>query len=325
MYQRNNLVRALVATSLAIPLALSAVGQSDSTSVSGSVTDATGALLPNAKVVLRNEATGAEQTINSNESGQYSIPNVRPGTYTVTVEVSGFQTFKTSGVQVDASIPKRVDASMKIGDAGTSIVVEASSNTVQTESAVLGQLVTQEQVKSIQLNGRNPLFLAQMEPGVVRNSPMSGFSFGLSNDLNIGGSRNQESLITLDGAPMVRTRSNGTSVGTADVDATSQVQVLTSAYAAEYGRSSGGQVRIVPKSGTSQFHGTAYEYLRNNFFNANTWQRKLAPLTASKPQAFRYNQYGFNLNGPVYIPGFFNKNKDKLFFLFGQEYVSYTF
>lgn len=328
MYQRNNLVRALFATSLAIPLALSAVGQSDSTSVSGAVTDATGALLPNAKVVLRNEATGAEQTVNSNESGQYTIPNVRPGTYTVTVEASGFQTFKNTGVQVNASIPSKVDASMKIGDAGTSVVVEASNNTIQTESAVLGQLVTQEQVKSIQLNGRNPLFLAQMEPGVNRGSPMSGFSYGLSNDLNIGGSRSQESLITLDGAPMVRTRSNGTSVGTADVDSTSQVQVLTGAYPAEYGRSNGGQVRIVPKSGTSSFHGAAYEYLRNNFFNANTWQRKLPSNTVAvrnHPQAFRYNQYGFNLNGPVYIPGHWNKDKSKLFFLFGQEYVSYTY
>ena len=325
MFQRNTLVRSLFATTLALPLALSAVGQSDSTSVSGAVSDASGAMLPNAKVTVRNEATGAEQTVTSNESGQYSVPNVRPGTYTVTVESAGFSTFKTTGVQVDASIPKRVDAGLKVGDTGTNVTVEAATNTVQTESAVLGALVTQEQVKSIQLNGRNPLFLAQMEPGVVRNSPMSGFSYGLSNDLNIGGSRNQESLITLDGAPMVRTRSNGTSVGTADVDSTSQVQVLTGAYPAEYGRSSGGQVRIVPKSGTSQFHGAAYEYLRNNIFNANTWQRKLAPLTANKPQAFRYNQYGFNLNGPVYIPGFFNKNKDKLFFLFGQEYVSYTY
>lgn len=325
MRNKHLVLSSLLATSLTVPFSISAHAQSDNTSVSGAITDASGALLPNAKIILRNEATGVEQTTNSNESGQYTIPNVRPGTYTVTVEANGFQTFKSSGNQVDASIPKRVDAPMKVGDAGVSVNVEASANTVQTESAVLGQLVTQEQVKSIQLNGRNPLFLAQMEPGVVRNTPMASFSFGLSNDLNIGGSRNQESLITLDGAPMVRTRSNGTSVGTADVDSTSQVQVLTGAYAAEYGRSSGGQVRIVPKSGTSEFHGTAYEYLRNNVFNANTWQRKLAPLTARKPQAFRYNQYGFNLNGPVYIPKFFNKNKEHLFFLFGQEYVSYTY
>ncbi|SDF79624.1 TonB-dependent Receptor Plug Domain [Terriglobus roseus] len=326
MYQRHHLVRSLLVTSLAIPLAISAVAQSDSSAVSGTVTDPTGAVLPNAKVTLRNQGTGTENTVTSNESGQYTIPNVRPGTYTVTVEASGFQTFKTSGVQVDPSIAKRVDAAMKVGDTSSSVVVEANTNTVQTESAVLGQLVTQEQVKNIQLNGRNPMYLAQMEPGVVRNSPMANFNFGLDNGINIGGARSQESLLTLDGAPMVRTRSNGTSIGVADVDSTSQVQVLTGSYQAEYGRSDGGQIRMVPKSGTSDFHGSAYEYLRNNFFNANTWSRKLPSnpdATRLHPQAFRYNQFGWNLNGPVYIPGHWNKDKSRLFFLFGQEWVKY--
>jgi Cna protein B-type domain./TonB-dependent Receptor Plug Domain. len=307
-------------------LGVSAMAQSDSSAVSGTVTDPSGALVSNAKVILRNEGTGVENTVTSNGSGQYTVPNVRPGTYTVTVEAAGFQTYKTSGVQVDPSIAKRVDAPMKVGDTSEHIDVEANSNSVQTESAVLGQLVTQEQVKSIQLNGRNPMYLAQMEPGVVRNAPMANFNFGLDNGLNIGGSRSQESLLTLDGASMVRTRSNGTSVGVADVDSTSQVQVLTGSYQAEYGRSDGGQVRMVPKSGTSDFHGSAYEYLRNNFFNANTWTRKLPsnPIaTREHPAAFRYNQFGWNINGPIYIPGHWNKNKEHLFFLFGQEWVKY--
>jgi hypothetical protein len=329
---RTLALRTLLAASLAIPLSInfipvSAFAQSDSSAVSGTVSDQTGAVVPNAKVTLRNEATGVSNTVTSNDSGQYTVPNVRPGTYSVTVEATGFQSFKTSGVQVDPSIAKRVDALMRIGDTASSVVVEANSNTVQTESAVLGQLVTQDQVKSIQLNGRNPMYLAQMEPGVVRNAPMANFNFGLDNGLNIGGSRSQESLLTLDGAPMVRTRSNGTSVGVADVDSTSQVQVLTGSYQAEYGRSDGGQVRMVPKSGTSDFHGSAYEYLRNNFFNANTWYRKLPsnPIaTQQHPAAFRYNQFGWNINGPIYIPGHWNKNKDKLFFLFGQEWVKYN-
>lgn len=328
---RTLVLRMLFAASLAAPLAISfapisAIAQSDSSAVSGTVTDPSGAVVANAKVILRNEGTGVENTVTSNESGQYTVPNVRPGTYSLTVEAAGFQTYKTSGVQVDPSIAKRVDAPMKVGNTSSSIVVEANSNSVQTESAVLGQLVTQEQVKSIQLNGRNPMYLAQMEPGVVRNAPMANFNFGLDNGLNIGGSRSQESLLTLDGAPMVRTRSNGTSVGVADVDTTSQVQVLTGSYEAEYGRSDGGQVRMVPKSGTSQFHGSAYEYLRNNFFNANEWYRKLPSnpvATREHPQAFRFNQFGWNINGPVYIPGHWNKNKQHLFFLFGQEWVKY--
>ena len=327
MFQRHTLLKSLLATTVAIPLALSAVAQSDNSSVSGAVSDPGGAFVPNAKITLRNEATGTVNTVTTNESGQYTIPNVRPGTYTVTVEAAGFQSFKTTSVQVDAAIGRKVDAALRVGDTSTSVSVEANANTVQTESAVVGQLVTQEQVRSIQLNGRNPMYLAQMEPGVVRDSPMASFSFGLDNGLNIGGARSQESLLTLDGAPMVRTRSNGTSVGVADVDSTSQVQILTSSYQAEYGRSSGGQVRMVPRSGTQAFHGAIYEYLRNSFFNANTWQRKLPGNTLAvqqHPQSFRYNQYGFNLNGPVYIPGVFNKSKEHLFFLFGQEYIKYV-
>src|SRR4051794_32820584 len=210
---------------------------------------------------------------------------------------------------------------MKAGETSTSVTVTASANSVQTESGSVGQLITQEQVKNIQLNGRNPLYLAQMEPGVVRNNSMAALGFGLDNPLNVNGARSQESMQTFDGAPMVRTRSNGTSTGVADVDSTSQVQVLTTSYPAEYGRTSGGLIRLVPKSGSSDFHGSAFEYFRNTALNANTWARN---NTGLKRQGFHYNQFGWNLNGPVYIPGHFNQNRTKLFFLVGQEWVRYN-
>lgn len=311
------------ATSLTVP----AFAQSDSSSLSGVVSDSTGAVVPNAKVTVRNTATRDETVVNTNSSGNFVLPNVLTGDYTVRVELAGFQTITLNDVHVDPSIGRHLDVSLKVGDAASAVTVEAGANAVQTESAVVGQLVTQEQVRSIQLNGRNPLYLSQLEPGVVRNAAIASFSFGLDNGLNIGGARSQESLITLDGAPAVRTRSNGTSVGVADVDSTSQVQILTNSYQAEYGRTSGGQIRIVPKSGTSTFHGAAYEYFRNTALNANTWQRKLPSNAArirAKPPGFRYNQYGFNLNGPIYIPGVFNKERNKLFFLFGQEYLRYN-
>ena len=301
--------------------------QSDNSSLTGTVSDSSGAVLPNAKVTIHNNATNAEQSLNTNGNGSFTQPNVTPGTYSLRVEATGFQTTTLQNVQVDPSIGRRVDVTMKVGDTGASVTVEAGVNVVQTESAVVGQLVTQEQVKSIQLNGRNPLYLAQMEPGVMRNSPMASFSFGLDNGINIGGARSQESLITLDGAPMVRTRSNGTSVGVADVDTTSEVQILTNSYPAEYGRSDGGQIRMVPRSGTSSFHGSAYDFFRNTALNANTWQRKLPTNSAAvraKPPGFRYNQFGWNLNGPVFIPRAFNTSKNKLFFLLGQEWVKYN-
>ena len=298
-----------------------AFAQSDTSSLSGTVTDTSGAVLPNARVLVHNDATRSDRSATSNESGNFNLTNLPPGDYSIRVEAGGFQTTTLNNVHVDPSIGRRVDISMKVGDTKIEVVVEAGANTIQTESSSVGQLVTQDQVKNIQLNGRNPLYLSQLEPGVVRGNSMAAFAFGLDNGINVNGARSQESLITFDGAPMVRTRSNGTSVGVADVDSTSQVQILTTSYPAEYGRTSGGQVRIVPKSGTTDFHGSAFEYFRNNVLNANTWSRNFSGLDRA---AFRYNQFGWNLNGPFYIPGHFNRDKRKLLFLLGQEYVRYN-
>jgi hypothetical protein len=298
-----------------------ALAQSDTSSLSGTVSDSSGAVVPNARVSVRDEATQSTREALTKQDGNFTIPNLAPGTYAVRVEAAGFQTIALNGVQVDPNIGRRVDLAVKIGETSTSVTVEASANTVQTESGSVGQLITQEQVKNIQLNGRNPLYLAQMEPGVVRSNSMAALGFGLDNPLNVNGARSQESMQTFDGAPMVRTRSNGTSVGVANVDSTSEVQVLTVSYPAEYGRTSGGLIRLVPKSGSSDFHGSAFEYFRNNALNANTWQRNFAALPR---QAFRYNQFGWNVNGPFYFPGHFNKERKKLFFLAGQEWVKYN-
>ncbi|WP_035350958.1 TonB-dependent receptor [Edaphobacter aggregans] len=298
-----------------------ALAQVDTSSLNGTVTDSSGAMVPKANITVQNKATRSEVRATTNENGTFTITNLAPGTYDLRAEAAGFQTTSFSGLQIDPNIGRHVDISMKVGDTATSITVEAGAITVQTESGSVGQLITQEQVKTIQLNGRNPLYLAQMEPGVVRNNSMAALGFGLDNPLNVNGARSQESMQTFDGAPMVRTRSNGTSTGVADVDSTSQIQVLSSNYAAEYGRTSGGLIRLVPKSGSSDFHGSAFEYFRNNVLNANTWQRNNAGLGRG---AFRYNQFGWNLNGPVYIPGHFNANRNKLFFLVGQEWVKYN-
>ncbi|MES2393883.1 MAG: carboxypeptidase regulatory-like domain-containing protein [Acidobacteriota bacterium] len=299
----------------------------DASSLNGTVTDPSGAVVPNAKVTVHNIATREDREATTNESGNFTVANVRSGDYSVRVAVPGFETTTLNNVHVDPVIGRHVDVALKVGTSSTEVSVQAASDSVQTESAAVGQLVTEQQVKNIQLNGRNPEMLASLEPGVIRTSPaLAGLNFGLDQSLYIGGARNQQTVQTLDGAPMVRTRANGTSVGTADVDSTSQVQVLTSSYPAEYGRSAGGQVRIQTKSGTSHFHGSVYEYLRNNALNANTWSRKLPSNPAyirNKPAAFRYNQFGWNFNGPAIFPGF-NKGRDKLFFLVGQEFLIYN-
>ena len=307
--------------SIAVLFPRHATAQTDTSSLSGTVSDPSGAVVANAKITAHNDATRTDRDAVTDAAGNFTITNLIPGSYSVRVEAAGFQTTSLSGVQVDPNIGRRVDITVKVGDTTTTVTVEASANTVQTESGSVGQLITQQQVKNLQLNGRNPLYLSQMEPGVVRSNSMAAFAFGLDNGINVNGARSQESVITFDGGPMVRTRSNGTSVGVADVDSTSQIQVLTTSYAAEYGRTDGGQIRMVPKSGTTDFHGSAFEYFRNNVLNANLWTRNFNGLPRG---AFRYNQFGWNINGPVFIPGHFNKNHDKLFFLVGQEWVKYN-
>jgi hypothetical protein len=315
---------ALVACAL-VALAPVVYGQADSSSLSGTVTDATGAVIPNAHIVAHADATGENHAINTNNSGSYTITNLAPGTYTVTITAKGFSPIVQEGTHVDPNIGARFDASLKTGGESTSVTVQANANALQTESATVGQLVTQTQVKSIQLNGRNPQYLAQLEPGVARNSSISSFNFGPDNSFYVDGARSEDTLTTLDGAPMVRTRNNTYSIGVADVDSTSQVQILSTGYPAAYGRSDSGQIRMVPKSGTSHFHGSAYEYLRNSFFDANTWVRNQSDQASisEHPAPFRFNQFGWNLNGPAYIPGHFNTSKQKLFFLAGQEYIRY--
>ena len=308
---------------------VAAQAQSSSSSLSGTVTDASGAVLPGAKVTAHNEATGQDAIIVTNGVGAYTFPNLPIGNYTVRVEAPGFQTAVQQGTHLDPNIGARYDPSLKTGQSSENITVQADANTLQTESASVGQLVTSEQVKSIQLNGRNPLYLSQLEPGVNRNAPLSSFNFApdFSGPI-VNGARAAESLLTLDGAPMVRTRGNGTQIGVADVDTISQEQILTTSYPAEYGETSGGLIQLVPRSGTSQFHGSVFEFLRNSFFDANTWTRKQAdpvtdPSIALHPAPFRYNQFGWNLNGPIYIPGHFNTSKSKLFFLAGQEFLRF--
>jgi len=297
--------------------------QSDLGTVSGFVKDPSGASMPNATVTITNQTAIARQVI-TNEAGFYIITSIPPGFYTMTVEAVGFQKYESTNNKLDPSAHLAIDATLSVG--GTTEVVEvvASSSTVQTESATVQKLITREQIDLLELNGRNPVGLAGMIPG-ARGGTAANVTFGLSQGpSNFNGSRNPENLITLDGAPATRTRSNGASIGAADVDSTQEVQVLTANYAPEYGRASGAQIRIISKTGTPQFHGAAYEYVRNNILNANTWARNANPLTSSAAP-LHYNQFGYNIGGPIYIPDKFNAEKNKFFFYWGEEWLKYHF
>src|SRR5262245_12527377 len=310
----------------------SILAQSDRTQLSGTVRDSSGALIPGASVTVTNEDTGFVRMTITNDSGYYVGSNIPPEEYTVAVELTGFKRFVQLHKKVDPSIAATVDVTLEVGQVAETVSVIASSSTVSMETATLGKLIERKQIELTELNGRNPLFLALTKAGVTSNSALSSFSFGLTQGgLNINGSRTQDNLITFDGAVAVRTRSNGTSIGVADIEATQEVQILTANYNAEFGRAAGGQVRIVTRSGSRDFHGVVYEYLRNSALNANTWQRnantpadrpcaQFEKDTHCRPNPFRYNQPGYSVSGPVVLP-FYNKDRNKLFWLWGQEWV----
>jgi Carboxypeptidase regulatory-like domain len=303
----------------------SLLAQSDLGRISGFVKDPSGATVPNAKVTVRSNSAAVERQATTNESGYYVISNVPPGLYAMTVEAQGFQKFESTNNKLDPAADLVVDASLAVGAATQTVEVTGSAMQLQTESASVQKLVTREQIDSLELNGRNPIWLAALVPG-ARGTTLATLNFGFTQGpANFNGSRNPENLITFDGAPATRTRSNGTSLGAADVDSTQEVQILTTDYAAEYGRTSGAQIRFTSKTGTSQFHGAAYEYLRNTALNANTWTRNANPLTTHVTAPFNYNQFGFNIGGPAYIPGKFNTNKSKVFFYAGEEWLKYHF
>ncbi len=297
--------------------------QSDNGSISGFVRDPSGLSVPNAKVTAKNQS-GLERIVTTTEAGYYIITNIPPGFYTVSVEAQGFKVYQSSNNKLDPSSSLLVDASLTVGASTETVTVTASAAALQTESASVQKLVSREQIDGLELNGRNPIFMANLVPG-TRGGNLSGLSFNFTQGpSNFNGSRNQENLITYDGAPATRTRANGTSLGAADLDSTQEVQVLTANYSPEYGRSSGGQIRILTRSGSSQFHGAAYEYLRNDIFNANTWTRNKTAGQNFVP-AQRYNQFGYNLSGPFFIPGHFNMDKNKVFWYWGQEWVRYRY
>ena len=300
-----------------------AFGQSDLGVISGYVKDATGAVVPKATVNVTNPS-GLVRTATTNESGYYTITNLPPATYTLSVEAAGFKKFTSSGNKLDPSANLSLDAVLTVGAVTETVEVSAAATQLQTETASVQRDVTRDQINALELNGRNPIYMASLVPG-AHGSNLASLNFNFTQGpSNFNGSRNWENLITYDGAPATRTRANGTSLGAADVDSVQEIEVLTADYSAEYGRTSGGQIRIITKSGTRDFHGAAYEYFRNNDLNANTWQRNLNASTNTVPP-FHYNQFGYNVGGPFYIPGHFNTDKNKFFWYWGEEWVRYRF
>ncbi|HEX4164785.1 MAG TPA: carboxypeptidase regulatory-like domain-containing protein [Bryobacteraceae bacterium] len=296
--------------------------QSDVGTITGFVKDQSGAVVPNAQVTIKSEATNEAHTVTTDAGGHYTVPNLIPGSYTMLAESKGFKQFISTNNKLQANSTIDIDASLALGQATETVQVSASAEVLQTESGAVQAEVTGQQIQDQELNGRSPIYAAQFLPGVTGTGTLGDFNgVGLNGQpFNVNGARTGDTLVTVDGAPAMRSRANGAVIGVADVDATQEIQVLTADYAAEYGRASGGQIRMVTKSGTTDFHGSAYEYFRNSDLNANTWTRNLAKST-DFASPFRYNNFGYAFGGPVAIPGHLEKFRQKLFFFIAQDWI----
>ena len=309
-------------------MSLAGYAQSDVGSISGFIRDKSGAVVPNALVTVRNEGTDQSQTVQTDSDGHYAVTNLPPATYSMTVEANGFNKFVSTHNPLGASTALAIDGTMSPGSVTQTVEVTASAVLLQTESGSVQSEIDGKTITDQQLNGRNPLFMGSLLPGMRSGTTLGDFNFaiGTSVPFNVNGARQQDTLVTFDGAPAVRTRGSTQVIGVANPDAIEEMQILTSDYQAEYGSSAGGQIRIVSKSGTKDFHATAYEYLRNSAMNANTWQRNQSPTTQFA-SPFRYNNFGFTFGGPVYIPGvhWTEKYRQKLFFFVSEDWIRYRF
>jgi outer membrane receptor for ferrienterochelin and colicin len=196
-------------------------------------------------------------------------------------EVSGFKKFTSTHNKLEPNSTVALDASLAVGQTSETIEVSATAEVLQTESGAVQSEVTGQQIQDQELNGRSPIYSAQLLAG-IRSSSTLGDKQGLGpagQPFNINGARSWDTMVSVDGAPALRTRANGAVIGVGNVDSTQEIQVLTANYQAEYGRAAGGQIRIVTKGGTTDFHGSLYEYFQNSDMNANTWTRNLSTST----------------------------------------------
>ncbi len=291
--------------------------------ISGFIKDPGGLFVPGVAVTVTNEATNASFSATTENNGFYIVPGLDVGYYTVAVELTGFKKYVKDKVKVDANAKVALDVSLEIGALTETVTVTAAAAELQKDSAALGRIVEAKQIESLAIFGRNPQNLVRLKAGVRGGGTSSGDST-TDGGFNIAGSRGDENVVIQDGAIMTRTRSAGSMNAPLNIDSVAEVQVLTSNYNAEYGRTSGGQIRYVTKSGTQEFHGGVFYSMRNAALNANSWSRNQVGASdinqSRRPAPFRYNQFGFDAGGPITFPGF-NTKKDKLFFYYAQEWI----
>jgi outer membrane receptor protein involved in Fe transport len=292
-------------------LAIACLGQTFYGSIVGTVTDASGAILQGATVSLTNNGTGERRSAPTGADGIFRFVDLVPGNYKLDIEQKGFKHYTRDQIQVNVEATVRADVSMQVGEVTQSFQVTAEAALLQTESASLSQSVAARTVQELPLNGRNVLNLVTMVPGVIPQASSDGSLTGknvfAAGNYQIGGGTANQSATLYDGIPMTTTYGNLVALVPSQ-DSVSEFRVQTNNNSAEYGRFTGGVINMASKSGSNQFHGDTFEFLRNKVLNANTFFANAAGL--SRPP-FVQNQFGSSIGGPV--------KKDKLFFFAAYE------
>src|SRR6266849_618840 len=300
--------------SLALVLALcgvmSAIAQNANGRIVGVITDPQGALIPGARVTVTNTATNLNRDTESGPDGTYQVSDLPIGRYVVTAEHAGFAKAATGAQQLLINQTLRVDVAMAIGKTSETVVVESAGANVETVNSTIAQSVTGRPVQELPLNGRNVLDLALTLPGVVETNPDSS----AAGTFSVGGGRSDSITFLLDGG-MNNNLLDNSVVYNPNPDTIAEFKVLQNNYTAEFGRNAGGVVSVVTKSGTNDVHGSLFDFVRNDAFNANTFFNNQQDLPTP---VLKRQQFGATLGGPITIPKVIN-GRDRLFFFLGYQ------
>jgi hypothetical protein len=313
--------KATLSVVLVMLASLPGEGQTTSGSISGTVVDSQQGSISGAAVTLAEASKVLTFETRTNGAGGFVFAQAPPGNYTLRVEAAGFKKLERTGVVLNANDSLNVGSlALAVGAVSESVEVQGAIVALKTDSAERSEALVSKQIENIAVNGRSPLDLAKLAPGVVStgNFQVAGWT-GLGN-IAANGERPNHNFLTVNGITATDPGGNGTQNVTLSLDAIQEFRILTGVYQAEYGRNGGAQLSFVTKSGTSQFHGSAYWYVRNNDFNANSW---LNNRQGVRRVLYRFNDPGYTIGGPVYIPKLL-PHKDKLFFFWSQEFQRQT-
>ena len=320
---------------------ISLLAQSPNGNINGLVSDPGAGAIIGAEIVAVNDVTGVQYTTKTNSEGIYVLPNLPPGPYRLQVAKIGFKTIIKPDIVLNVQDALSVNFTLPIGAALETVTVEGGASMVNTTDASVSTVVDQAYVKNMPLNGRSFQDLILLTPGIVTQSPQTGYgtySLGQTGEFSVNGQRTESNYYSVDGVSanvgaaaggrMVNINGGsgpsgsipaattlGTTQALVSVDDLQEFRVQSSTYSAEYGRNPGGQFSFETKSGTNQWHGTAYDYLRNDYFDAQDWFNNYFGV---KGAALRQNDFGGTVGGPVRIPGLY-AGKDKTFFFVSYE------